>query len=159
MGEYTKNNETVKNKCSQTRVFDFVLTWFFGLVMLVAAIPHLENPYYFLGSVYSYNLTGSGIGQLVAILLPLLQLAIALCFILRVHVDSANIVTMILFGVFFCIQLSAFLSGLNIQCGCFGPQYSSNIGIGSLSFVGTLFTLSVGRFIITSLPFVVGSVK
>ncbi|MDR2651113.1 MAG: hypothetical protein LBC68_02185 [Prevotellaceae bacterium] len=117
--------------------------------MLVAAIPHLENPYYFLGSVYSYNLTESGVGQLVAILLPFIQLVIAVCFVLRVHVDSANIITMILFGVFFCVQLFAFLSGLDISCGCFGPQYSSSIGIGSLSFVGTLFILSVGRFMLS----------
>jgi hypothetical protein len=63
MGEYTKSNETVKNKCSKMRVFDFFLTWFLGLVMVVAAIPHLENPYYFLGSVYSYNLMESGWGN------------------------------------------------------------------------------------------------
>jgi hypothetical protein len=150
MGENAKAigetvNKTVSGKRSMMQTFDFLLTWFFGLVMLAAAIPHWENPYYFLGSVYSYNLTEPGLGQSAAVLLPLIQLLIVVCFILRVQVDSANIAATVLFGVFFCVQLFAFLGGLDISCGCFGPQHSSRIGTGTLSFVGVLFLLSASR--------------
>ncbi|GHT43678.1 hypothetical protein FACS189443_7240 [Planctomycetales bacterium] len=149
MGEDAKTiGEAVNTKRSVTRTFDFFLTWFFGLVMLAAAIPHWENPYYFLGSVYSYNLTEPGLGQMTAVLLPLMQLIIAICFILRIQVDSTNTAAMILFGIFFGVQMFAFLGGLDISCGCFGPQHSSRIGIGTLSFVGMLFLLSAGRFCI-----------
>ncbi|GHT22836.1 hypothetical protein FACS189419_05950 [Planctomycetales bacterium] len=155
MGEDAKTigktvSETVSSKRSVIQTFDFLLIWFFGLVMLAAAIPHWENPYYFLGSVYSYNLTEPGLGQSAAVLLPLIQLIIAVCFILRVQVDSANIAAMILFGIFFCVQSFAFWGGLDISCGCFGPQHSSRIGIGTLSFVGLLFLLSAGK---VALPF------
>ncbi|MDR1926045.1 MAG: hypothetical protein LBQ66_16880 [Planctomycetaceae bacterium] len=126
---------------------DSLLTWFFGIVMLAAAIPHWENPYYFLGSVYAYKLVDSGLGQSTAILLPTFQLIIAICLILRIHSDAAHAITMILFGVFFFVQAFAFYGGLDISCGCFGPQHSSTIGITSLMFIGFLFLFAVLRMV------------
>jgi hypothetical protein len=146
MGTNTKSvSETVSTKFSAVQFFDCLSTWFFGIVMLVAAIPHLDNPYYFLGSVYSYKLVEPGIGQAVVMILPLLQLVLAVCLILRVQVDAASFASMTLFGIFFCVQLFAYLGGLDISCGCFGPQHSSQIGVASLSFVGILFLLSLSR--------------
>jgi hypothetical protein len=43
------------------------------------------------------------------------------------------------------VQPAAFLSGLDISCGCFGLQHFSRISIGTLSFVGVMFLLSAGR--------------
>ncbi len=57
-------------------LLDALLSWVFGIVMLLAAMAHLENPYYFLGSVYAYKLVDPGLGQAVAMILPLLQLLI-----------------------------------------------------------------------------------
>jgi len=46
--------------------FDVLITWVFGLTFLIAGFPHWTNPYYFLGSVYAYQLVGPGVGQVVA---------------------------------------------------------------------------------------------
>ncbi|MDR2345719.1 MAG: hypothetical protein LBE18_06600 [Planctomycetaceae bacterium] len=45
------------------------------------------------------------------------------------------------------MQSFAFWGGLDISCGCFGPCQSSQVGIKSLMFVGTLFILTMLRFI------------
>ncbi len=128
---------------------DAALTWCFGIVMLVAAIPHWENPYYFLGSVYAYKLVDPGLGLFTAMILPLTQLVLAVCFIARIYVNAAHLVAMLLFGVFVAVQSYAYFGGLDISCGCFGPQHSSMIGVPSLLFVGTLFLLAMVRNIIS----------
>ncbi|MDR1924837.1 MAG: hypothetical protein LBQ66_10725 [Planctomycetaceae bacterium] len=143
----TASKTTVNEKQSVWYFIDAFLMWLFGIVMLAAAIPHWENPYYFLGSVYAYKLVDPMLGQFTAVFLPSIQLVVAICLILRIHVDAAYIVTMILFGLFFFVQLFAFGGGLDISCGCFGPEHSSQIGIKSLMFVGTLFIFAVLRII------------
>jgi hypothetical protein len=129
------------------KAFDFFVTILFGAVMLAAAIPHWENPYYFLGSVYAYKLTEPGMGQMTAAVMPLLQLIVGIGLILRIQVSAVHLTVLLLFGLFFGVQLFAYLGGLDISCGCFGPQHSSQIGIASLTFVGTLFLLAVVRLV------------
>ena len=132
-------------KSSLWRSADAVLTWGFGIVMLAAAIPHWENPYYFLGRVYAYKLVDPGMGQAVAVLLPLVQLVVAVCLIARIYVAVSSFIAMILFGIFLVVQSLAYFGGLEISCGCFGPQHSMPIGLASLSLVGALFGLAVLR--------------
>jgi hypothetical protein len=87
--------------------------------MLIAAIPHWENPYYFLGSVYAYKLVDPGIGQMVAISLPFIQLVLAVLLLTRISIDTAHFACMFLFLCFAIVQTTAFLWGLDISCGCF----------------------------------------
>ena len=105
----------------------------------------LENSYYFLGSIYAYKLVEPGIGQMVAIVLPLLQLVVAVLLIGRVFIDVANLITMVLFGVFAVVQSFAYLGGFDISCGCFGLGHNSPIGWFSLSLVYCLLVFSVIR--------------
>lgn len=125
--------------------FDAFLSWGLGIVMLLAAVPHLENPYYFLGSVYAYRIVEPGIGQVVAMVLPLTQLTLAALLIGRVFINTANFIAMLLFGVFTVVQSLAYFGGLDISCGCFGPENSMPVNFFSISFVGTLFVLSFLR--------------
>jgi hypothetical protein len=113
--------------------------------MLLAAVPHLENSYYFLGSIYAYKLVEPGIGQMVAIVLPLTQLVIAVLLLGHIFIDVANVVAMVLFGAFVVVQSFAYFGGLGIPCGCFGPGHDSPIGWFSLSLVYGLLVLSVIR--------------
>jgi hypothetical protein len=113
--------------------------------MLLAAVPHLENSYYFLGSIYAYKLVAPGIGQMVAIVLPLMQLVIAVLLNGRIFADAVNVIAMLLFAVFCAVQSFAYFGGLDISCGCFGPGHDTPIGWFSLSLVYGLLTLSVIR--------------
>lgn len=125
--------------------FDAFLSWGFGIAMLLAAVPHLENPYYFLGSVYAYKLVEPGIGQMIAMSMPIIQLVLALCFLTRTFLDGSHLTTLFLLLGFATIQTSALVRGLDISCGCFGPGHETPIGWFSLSLVYGLLTLSVLR--------------
>ncbi|MDR0609753.1 MAG: hypothetical protein LBG58_06560 [Planctomycetaceae bacterium] len=47
--------------------YDIIVTWVIGVAFLLAGVPHWGNPYYFLGSVYTYKLVDPDVGQMVAI--------------------------------------------------------------------------------------------
>ncbi|MDR1478203.1 MAG: hypothetical protein LBJ00_04610 [Planctomycetaceae bacterium] len=126
-------------------LFDFLLTWFLGIVLLVAAIPHLVNPYYFLGSVYAYKLVDPGVGQLVAILFPFVLLVLAILLLARILIDTTHLACAFLFLCFAVVQTIAFLRGLDISCGCFGPEHETTIGLKTLFFVYSLLLLSITR--------------
>jgi len=116
-----------------------------GLSFLIAGFPHWANSYYFLGSVYAYQLVEPGVGQVVAMSFPIIQLVIALCLLTRTFLDASHLATMGFLIGFATVQTSAYMRGLYISCGCFGPGVDSTIGWFSLSLVYGLLTLSVIR--------------
>jgi len=125
--------------------FDAIVTWTFGLAFLIAGFPHWSNSYFFLGSVYAYKLVEPGVGQMIAMTMPVIQLVLALCFLIRVFLDASHLATLFLLICFTTVQTSAVVRGLDISCGCFGPGHDSPIGWFSLSLVWGLLTLSVIR--------------
>ena len=126
-------------------LFDLIVTWIFGAILLISAFPHWQNPYYFLGSVYGYKLVDPGIGQITAMALPVVQLGLAFFLLTRTLLNAAHLVTLGLFFCFATVQTTAYLRGLDITCGCFGPGHESTIGPVSLSFIFSLLALSILR--------------
>jgi len=124
---------------------DVIATWVIGLAFLIAGFPHWSNAYYFLGSVYAYKLVEPGVGQMIAMGMPIVQLVLALCFLTRTFLDATHLATLFLLASFATVQTSAWLRGLDISCGCFGPGHDSPIGWFSLSLVDGLLILSILR--------------
>ena len=129
----------------RTERIDAVLSWAFGIVLLLSSIPHWANPYYFLGAVYAYDLVGPGVGQIVAMLLPTLQLIVAVCLISRTWLDAAHLIALLMFGCLLTVQSLAYFRDLEISCGCFGPCHETPIGMASLWTVGGFFLTSAVR--------------
>lgn len=126
-------------------VFDFAVAWILAVTFLLAGVPHWRNSYYFLGSVYAYQLTDAGTGQIVAMSLPLIQLGLASCLLTRLFYDAAHLSSLFLLCTFAVVQTATFLRGLDISCGCFGPGSTESIGWTSLSIVYGLLLLSCIR--------------
>jgi len=125
--------------------FDAIATWMLGVSFLIAGFPHWSNSYYFLGSIYAYKLVEPGVGQIMAMSMPVIQLVLALCFLTRVFLDASHVATLCLLVSFATVQTSAWVRDLDISCGCFGPQNSTPIGWFSLSLVYGLLILSLAR--------------
>ena len=137
---------TKSNRLATFRTaFDAIVTWIFGITFLIAGFPHWSNPYYFLGSVYAYRLVEPGVGQMIAMGMPLIQLVLALCFLTRTFLDASHLATLFLLACFATVQTSAVVRGLDISCGCFGPGHESQIGWFTLSVVYGLLALSLAR--------------
>jgi Methylamine utilisation protein MauE len=103
----------------------------------------MSNPYHFLSSVYSYELVGPGLGRFCAMVLPPLQLVLAVCFVVRRFVGGAFLVSSMLLAIFTVAQVSVLARGLEIGCGCFGAAVRSPVGGESLTLVGFLLFCSL----------------
>lgn len=124
---------------------DAVLSWGLGAALLVGSIPHLNNPYLFLSSVYAYDLFDVRVGQFVAMFLPTLELVVAITLIAQIWSDAAHLICFALLSCFVTIQSAAYIRGLGISCGCFGPCNETPIGVISLSVPAGLLVLSAVR--------------
>ena len=75
-------------------VFDATVSWLLGVSLICSSIPHLGNPYFFLGSVYSYRLVGPGIAEIVAMVFPFLEVVLAACLITNLFRGAAHSITL-----------------------------------------------------------------
>ncbi len=104
-----------------------------ALLLLRSAFAHLGNPYYFLSTVYSYQVTSIGVGKWFALVLPYLQLLMAICLLARWWVPAAYLIITGMFLAFLVAQLLVLHKGLEISCGCFGASNSLRIGPATLT--------------------------
>jgi len=121
-----------------------------GLTFLLwrSAIAHLGNPYYFLSSIYAYNLTDSFTGQIAAFVLPHAELLLGLALFLGIWKRPAFVLTASLFAVFAGAQLAVLAQGLKISCGCYGSGESLEIGAVSVTIaVGCGVASLLGAFL------------
>jgi len=91
---------------------------------IFAALPKIQDPISFASSVEGYQLlTGTAV-LWVALLLPWLELVIgAGLFVPQMRRGSALIVSALLL-LFIGLHTSAWIRGLDIECGCFGEAAS-----------------------------------
>jgi hypothetical protein len=96
------------------------LRWLLGALMLWAAVSKLAQPTEFLGSIYAYELPlPKSWLQLVAVILPWLELLCGLLLIGNVWSETALVAILGMLGVFVLATGQAWARGLDISCGCF----------------------------------------
>lgn len=98
-----------------------------GVMLLYACFDKIADPAKFARSVANYQMIPFEFSNIVAIVLPWIELYVGVCLIVGIFLDGASLLTMGMM-VFFIIALSqATLRGLDIECGCFkGP---SKVGV------------------------------
>ena len=114
-----------------------------GLWLVFAAIPHLQNPYLFLGSIMSYEMLGPSAATFLAGVLPIVQLTVGICLIFDLFTAASHFLCLGLFLMFFTAQTYLrFVLG-KTDCGCFGLQQESLSFLESYSYYLVLLTLFV----------------
>lgn len=92
----------------------------FAILFLWSAVSKLANPGTFLGSVYGYEVPLPRYWlQLVAVVLPWVELICGLLLLIRVWTDAAWLCVAGLMAVFVAATGQAWARGLKISCGCF----------------------------------------
>lgn len=119
----------------------FACRFLLGTVLAFSALSHLLEPVAFLDAVYSYRLLGKLSGWLCGVLLPPMELALAICFLTGRFLKPALATACGLFVVFVLAQATVVVRGLTIDCGCFG-RFSHTVGWASLAMTTGLLGMS-----------------
>ena len=103
-----------------------------GMVFVTAAIPKIARPDLFAASIEAYEMLPIAVINVLAVLIPWLELLCAIFLISGVRMrPSAAVLGGMLF-VFIVAIASAVLRGLQINCGCFGEGGGTPVGWGKV---------------------------
>lgn len=114
-----------------------------GAIFVYAAWVKLREPWQmFANSVANYDLLPMWAVKLVARALPWAELLIGLLLISGRFLRVSSIAASALLLGFFAIMVRTYASGIQIECGCFGP--GDIISMRSLARDGSLLLASLG---------------
>ena len=102
-----------------------------GVVFLYASFEKIRDPGSFSANIQNYQILPYGITNLIAILLPWVELYVGACLILGVFVDGAVLLSAGMLVLFIVALGQALARGLDIECGCFS-QEGSLVGLNTL---------------------------
>lgn len=114
-----------------------------GAIFVYAAWVKLREPWQmFASAVDAYGLVPMWVVKLVARVLPWAELLIGLLLISGWFLRASSIAASALLLGFFAVMVRTYASGIQIECGCFGP--GDVISIRSLARDGSLLLASLG---------------
>lgn len=99
-----------------------------GLVMLAAALGKIGDPGTFATQIHHYRLIPVAAENLVAIVLPWVELIAGLALVLGVSARSGAWLSAAMMMVFTAAVSLAVARNLDIECGCFGTADASHVG-------------------------------
>ena len=99
-----------------------------GLVMLAAALGKIGDPAAFATQIHHFRLIPIGAENLLAIVLPWVELIAGLTLVLGVHARSGAWLSSAMMVAFTLAVGAAVARGLDIECGCFGTADATHVG-------------------------------
>ena len=102
-----------------------------GAAFLWASFGKILEPGDFARSISNYHIFPFGIENIVALILPWLELLIGMGLILGIMVDGSVQISAILLIMFILMIGQAMLRGFNIECGC-GLKEGEMIGLNKI---------------------------
>jgi putative oxidoreductase len=128
-------------KDSTTRL-NGILRFLVGGAFVVAGVLKMADPAKFAIDVGNFRLLPHELINLVAIILPGIEVLAGALVLTGLRLKAAALVISGLTAIFFIAIVSALARGLNIECGCFGTVGGKQIGLLTLAIDSTLFCLA-----------------
>lgn len=121
-----------------------------GTVFIVASIDKIASPAVFAVSVEAYRLLPLWPINILALVIPWLELICGLFLLAGVYLRGSSTVIAALLAVFIVGISSAILRRLTIDCGCFGAGVTSPVSWLRVAEDAGLFVLAVHLFVFSS---------
>ena len=148
-GPFGEKLDFLPSKAAQTEMpvmFGQPLTWLLrvtvGAAFVLAGVLKIAAPARFAGAVGNYRLVPHELINLVAIVVPWIEVVAGLCVLAGFWLRSGALIITAMTAVFFFVITSALARGLNIECGCFGTVGGKTIGLQNLAIDLAFFCLS-----------------
>lgn len=125
-------------------VFALICRLSLAIIFLYAGIEKVINPDDFSVAIYNYRLLPDYAINFVAVILPWLEIIIALNLLFGINVRGAALLSALLFLTFATALTINLARGLDISCGCFG---ASSENINWFYLVRDLFLFCISIFV------------
>ena len=113
------------DKVGYPQLFVLIARLILASVFVSAALPKIQDPVAFSNSVEGFRVIGTELSNWVALILPWLELIIGIGILLPWIRRSSSIIMSTLLLMFITLHTSAWMRGLEINCGCFGSDTSA----------------------------------
>jgi uncharacterized membrane protein YphA (DoxX/SURF4 family) len=113
-------------------------------IFIYAAWVKLKAPWFiFAANIDSYRMLPSGVVIFLAHTLPWFELFLGVLLLMGFRVKWVAVVCGVLLGGFWLSMLRAYLKGMDIDCGCFGPGEA----IGPLTLARDFLMVALTAFV------------
>ncbi len=126
-----------------------VSRWVLGLVFVYAGSTKLMEPRVFATLIEAYGLVPDILLMPVAVLLPVIEVIAGLGILL--DIKGSHVVILGLVGLFLLILGYGIWMGLDVDCGCFGPEDPE-----AKAFHGLRQAFARDLFMLTGIGFIIG---
>lgn len=121
---------------------DWILRLLVGGAFVLAGALKIADPAKFALDVGNYRLVPHALTNLVAIIIPWIEVVAGSFVLAGVWLRAAALVITSMTVMFLFVIVSALARGLNIECGCFGTVGGRHVGLVNLAIDTTLFCLA-----------------
>ncbi|MCF8070347.1 MAG: DoxX family membrane protein [Desulfobacterales bacterium] len=144
-------NNNLKGLLQNDRLV-FIIRWCIGFTFIYASFNKIIAPAAFAKIIYGYGLFPNSIINVIAIVLPFLELSTGLSLIFGIYIRAATLIISIMIALFIAILSFNLIRGYEFDCGCFSSiktSYSravlSSIGRDVVILAGALMVLFNGQ--------------
>ena len=95
-----------------------LIRFLLGAIFIYASYDKILDPGKFARDIDNYHIVNMGFENLIALIIPWLELFIGIGLIAGLMVDGASIISGGLMALFILFIFQATLRGFNIECGC-----------------------------------------
>ena len=106
-----------------------IIRLFLGFVFIYAAVTKISEPEGFSQAIYNYKLLPLFLVNILAIILPWIELTAGVLLIFGVLVKENSAILNGLLIIFIIAIVVSLFRGLDINCGCFGTVDGSKVGL------------------------------
>jgi len=101
-----------------------------GIVFIYASIDKISDPLGFSDNIDNYHATPVYLNNLIALIVPWMELIVGLCLIFGKFIQGASLLSAVLMIVFIVLIGQALFRGIDLHCGCF--KTATDVSVTSL---------------------------
>ena len=135
-----------------TGYFKWQIVFFFrfiiGIIFIYASWDKIAHPAEFAKAIGNYHAVPFGLENMMAMVLPWLELLVGICLIAGIMVDGAAIMSVVMNVVFIFAISQALARGISIECGCFSVTAEGGDKIGLETILRDIVYLTMSLVIL-----------
>ncbi len=98
-----------------------------GLFFLASGLLKLLDPVAFAEAILRYRIVDENLAAVLALMVPWMEVVVSIGLIFRIWRQAAVLLVSVLLVVFELALASAWIRGLDIECGCLGSGVGSSV--------------------------------